>query len=99
MTLLLAMIIGLLLFVMGGFTVVGYMVYRMVSDHKWDDSNMTNAFRALAHVVVHPTDFGQMYYLTSMEIDALKNLGYDPYMPFWYINKDELSEVVKTRPR
>lgn len=70
----------------GIFILLGYMIWRMLSSSKWDDSNITNALRALSHVVAHPDDLGKMMYE-------------DGTYPFWYINKDEFSEVVKTRPK
>lgn len=51
----------------------------------WDDSNMTNLLRVLAHLATHPSDFKEMYYK-------------DGKKPFWYLDKDEFSEVVDTRP-
>lgn len=58
---------------------------RAKRDDSWDDSNMTNIYRVVAHLATHPSDFGRMQYEDG------KN-------PFWYINKDELSDVVNTRP-
>lgn len=55
------------------------------SDH-WDNSNLGNMFRVLIHLALHPEDFGKMEYP-------------DGTHPFWYINKDELAEIVKTRPK
>ena len=70
---------------------IGWLTFPLIiflrarrSDH-WDNSNMTNIFRILAHIATHPEDFGKMYYK-------------DGKRPFWYISKDELTEVVKTRP-
>jgi hypothetical protein len=51
----------------------------------WDDSNMMNMIRLLSHVIAHPGDFGKMSYDNGKK-------------PFWYINKDEFSDIVKTRP-
>ena len=51
----------------------------------WDNSNMTNILRVLAHLATHPNDFLQFQYSNGKK-------------PFWYLNKDEFSEVVKTRP-
>ena len=90
--------IALLLFISGAFALLGYMILRMLRSSSWDDSNMTNALRLIAHMVVHPNDFAKMYYLTTEEINLLSNNGHEPRSPFWYLNKDELSEVVKTRP-
>jgi hypothetical protein len=72
-------------FILGIFVLLAYMVKRMLSSSKWDDSNITNALRAISHLVAHPDDFGKMQYP-------------DGSFPFWYINKDEFSEIVKTRP-
>lgn len=47
----------------------------------WDDSNMMNIYRVVAYLAVNPEKFGEM---------KLK----DGSRPFWYINKDEFSEVV-----
>jgi len=58
---------------------------RARRDSRWDDSNITNMLRLLSHIVAHPSDFGKMQYE-------------DGSKPFWYINKDEFGEVVKTRP-
>jgi hypothetical protein len=88
-------------FLSGVFILLGYMLWRMMRNDGWDDSNITNALRLLSHVTLHPEDFAKMYYLsddqiirlltTATEGDALK-------APFWYVNKDELSEVVDSRP-
>ena len=51
----------------------------------WDDSNMTNILRVLSHLATHPDDFGKMQYE-------------DGSKPFWYLDKDEFTDVVKTRP-
>jgi hypothetical protein len=58
---------------------------RARRDDAWDDSNMSNIYRIVAHLATHPSDFGKMQYE-------------DGKKPFWYINKDELSDVVDTRP-
>ena len=58
---------------------------RARNDDAWDDSNMTNIIRLVSHIATHPSDFGLMMYK-------------DGTYPFWYINKDEFREVVKTRP-
>jgi len=51
----------------------------------WDNSNMANIFRVLAHLATHPDDFGKMKYSNGKR-------------PFWYINQDEITDVVDTRP-
>ena len=47
---------------------------------------MTNIIRLVAHIATHPSDFGLMKYD-------------DGTYPFWYINKDEFRDIVKTRPK
>ena len=73
-------------FVIGILVAYGYVIYRMMRSDGWDKSNITNAFRLLAHVSLHPEDFAKMRYP-------------DGNRPFWYVGKDELSEVVETRPK
>ena len=51
----------------------------------WDNSNMTNILRLLAHLATHPDDFLKFEYPNGKK-------------PFWYLNKDEFGEVVETRP-
>lgn len=69
----------------GAVSLLAYMCYRMMKNEGWDDSNITNALRLISHVTLHPEDFGKMSYPNGTR-------------PFWYVSKDELSEVVKTRP-
>lgn len=89
-------------FVTGVFALLGYMVWRMMQNEGWDDSNMTNALRLLSHVVLHPNDFRKMYYLTGVQIAQLRQLSTaqdEPIRPaFWYVTEDEFEGVVKTRP-
>jgi len=80
---------------------LGFILYRMMSNEGWDDSNITNAIRLLAHVTLHAEDFGKMYYIEWGEPEASWNDALDRAelkRPFWYVSKDELSEVVDTRP-
>ena len=88
-------------FMLGIFTLFGYMIYRCMKNMT-DKSNMTNAMRLLNHVVLHPQDFGKMYYLTSEQYGKLVILGIDPaedfQRPSWYEDQDEFEGVVKTRP-
>lgn len=58
---------------------------RARRDTHWDNSNMTNMYRLIAHVAAHPSDFAYMQYS-------------DGRKPFWYIKCDELSDVVNVRP-
>jgi hypothetical protein len=90
-------------FMAGAMFLLAYILHRMMGNSGWDDSNITNALRLLSHVTLHPEDFGKMYYLTSDQLNAilLSNTAYDnpPIRPFWYVSKDELSEVVDSRPQ
>ena len=79
-------------FLLGMMALLFYILWRMMRNDDWDDSNITNALRLLSHVALHPEDFGKMYY-PHESADGL--LG---ERPFWYVSKDELSEVVRTRP-
>lgn len=72
-------------FLAGVLALLGYILWRMMRSDGWDKSNATNAIRLLIHVVMHPEDFGKMQYP-------------DGKRPFWYVDKDELSEVVDARP-
>jgi hypothetical protein len=80
---------------------LGYMVHRMMKNKGWDDSNVINALRLIAHVVLHPEDFGKMFYINGPVKHMLAHYGKDEEIlqrPFWYVSKDELSEIVETRP-
>lgn len=96
------MISFLLGFFLGVFVLLGYMIRRMMQNEEWDDSNATNAIRLISHVVLHPEDFGKMYYIPQSAMKLLARFGYNPdrdlKRPFWYVDKDELSEVVDSRP-
>jgi hypothetical protein len=89
--------LGIGLFISGAVCLLLYMVIRMLRSKDWDDSNITNALRVISHVVAHPNDFSHMYYLTDTERKILSENGQVPKKPFWYIGKDEFSEVVRTR--
>lgn len=58
---------------------------RARKDGSWDDSNMTNIFRLVAHIATHPSDFPKMQYP-------------DGKKPFWYLTKDEITDIVNSRP-
>ena len=73
------------IYILGMFSLPLAIFIRARRDDSWDDSNMSNIFRIVAHLATHPSDFGKMQYE-------------DGKKPFWYINKDELSDVVDTRP-
>ena len=69
-----------------GVILVPVVIFLRARRVNWDDSNMTNILRVFAHLATHPDDFVQMQYP-------------DGKKPFWYLTKDEFSEVVKTRPK
>jgi hypothetical protein len=74
---------------------LSYLVTRCLRSDGWDKSNMTNALRLLSHVVLHPEDFAHMYYTVRSAGEYGRVVS---RKAFPYINQDELSEVVKTRP-
>ena len=81
-----------LILVAVGFFMLGILLFPLLvflrarRDSAWDDSNMTNIYRLIAHIATHPSDFTKMRYIGS---------GKDP---FHYIPKDEFADVVNTRP-
>lgn len=77
-------LVALLFWLLGVLSVFGYAFYRGRKS-TWDKSNIINAVRFFSHVVLHSEDFVRMQYE-------------DGSRPFWYLSKDEFSEVVKTRP-
>ena len=95
-------LVGLSCFVTGAVVLLGYILWRMMGNEAWDDSNITNALRLLSHVSLHPEDFARMYYLSDEQRRILETSStyQDPALkrPFWYVTQDELSEVVDTRP-
>lgn len=68
-----------------GILLLPLIIYFRACRSGWDDSNIFNVFRVLCHLALHPNDFTKMYYI-------------DDRQPFWYLTKDEFSEIVKTRP-
>jgi len=80
---LLLLILVVSVFIIGLISFPFLLFLRARRSKEWDDSNITNIFRVLAHIAVRPADFGRMKYSNGIR-------------PFWYISKDELSEVVKT---
>jgi len=79
-------VVVILSFILGIIACPFIIFLRARNDDAWDDSNMTNIIRLVAHIATHPSDFGRMKYD-------------DGTYPFWYINKDEFRDVVKTRPK
>lgn len=88
----------LLTFFAGVFVMLGYILFRMMRNDGWDDSNITNALRLLSHVTLHSEDFAKMFYLPSDIALELESRGFKLKRPFWYVTKDEFEGVVKTRP-
>lgn len=82
MSYVLLFILGLLL----GVILIPLIIYFRATHAGWDDSNIFNILRVIAHLALHPEDFAKMRYPDG------KN-------PFWYITKDEFSEVVDSRPQ
>jgi len=82
-------------FILGICALLAYMIHRMMKNKHWDDSNMTNALRLISHVTLHPHDFSKMWYMKWNDDHSHLIPG---KRPFWYVDKDELSEVVHTRP-
>ena len=79
------LLIALAFFLLGVLSFPFLLFLRARRDEAWNDSNMANMIRLVAHIATHPSDFGKM----SFE---------DGKKPFWYINKDEFSDVVNSRP-
>lgn len=79
-------IIVLLSFLFGFLASPAIVFIRAKRDSHWDDSNIFNMYRVFAHIALHPGDLGEVFY-----VDGRK--------PFWYINEDEFSEVVDSRPK
>lgn len=80
----------LLGFFLGVFTLLGYMIWRMLRSDGWDDSNILNALRVISHVTIHPEDLAVMWYLDPE--------GHPSRRPFDYISKDEFEDIVQSRP-
>lgn len=68
-----------------GVILLPLIIYFRASHSGWDDSNIFNVFRVIAHLALHPKDFTLMQYP-------------DGKKPFWYLTKDEFSEIVDSRP-
>lgn len=81
----LAIIGALAIYILGVLSAPLLIFLRARREDEWDNSNMTNIYRVVAHLASSPKDFGLMQYP-------------DGKKPFWYINKDEFSEVVNSKP-
>lgn len=78
------LIVALLAFLLGLLCCPLVIFLRARKCDQWDKSNMFNIYRVVAHLATHPDDFGKMYYDNGEK-------------PFWYINDDEFTDVVRTR--
>jgi hypothetical protein len=78
---LLATLIGILL---GLFMFPILLFIRARRDGSWDDSNLFNIYRVLFHLAIHPSDFAKFQFPSGKK-------------PFWYLSKDEFSDIVDSR--
>lgn len=78
------LIVALLAFLLGLLCCPLVIFLRARKCNQWDKSNMFNIYRVVAHLATHPDDFGKMYYDNGEK-------------PFWYIDDDEFTDVVRTR--
>ena len=61
-------------------------IFLRTKNTSLDDSNVFNIFHVLFHLTLHPDDFTtKIYYKCGSK-------------PFWYLTKDEFSEVLRIRP-
>ena len=93
------MVSFLLGFMLGVTVLLGYLVKRMLGSDGWDTSNITNALRLLSHVAMHPQDFHHMWYAIEVLNESGRKDRLAVRRAFPYLGQDELSEVVKTRPK
>nr|DAO87263.1 MAG TPA: Protocadherin-15, LHFPL tetraspan subfamily member, LHFPL5, protocadherin, tip link [Caudoviricetes sp.] len=77
-------VVALLAFILGLLCCPLVIFLRARKCDQWDKSNMFNIYRVVAHLATHPDDFGKMYYDNGEK-------------PFWYIDDDEFTDVVRTR--
>lgn len=77
-------VVALLAFILGLLCCPLVIFLRARKYDQWDKSNMFNIYRVVAHLATHPDDFGKMYYDNGEK-------------PFWYIDDDEFTDVVRTR--
>lgn len=81
-------VIGILLAIIG--ILIGLFLFpillflRARRDGSWDDSNLFNIYRVLFHLAVHPSDFSKFQFPSGKR-------------PFWYLSKDEFSDIVDSR--
>lgn len=78
-------VVGILLGIIVGILLVPTIIYLRGRNSGWDDSNIFGVFHVLCHLALHPDDFTKMQYP-------------DGKKPFWYLTKDEFSDILKNRP-
>lgn len=78
-------ILALILGIIIGILSVPVIIYLRARNSSWDDSNIFNIFHVICHLALHPEDFTKMKYE-------------DGSNPFWYLTKDEFSDILKVRP-
>jgi len=74
---------------------IGFAAYRALKSGPWDTSNVANWFRVFIHLALHSEDFFYMYYVTD---DCDGTVPRRARKVFWYLDKDETTDVVGTRP-
>lgn len=78
-------ILALILGIIVGILSVPVIIYLRARNSSWDDSNIFGVFHIICHLALHPKDFTKMKYE-------------DGSNPFWYLTKDEFSDILKVRP-
>lgn len=73
-----AAIIG---FILGLLLFPAILFVRARRSKAWDDSNIFNMYRVIAYLAIHPEKFGEL-------------TDENGHKPFWYISKDEFSDIV-----
>lgn len=83
------MISLILAWLAGVFSLLFYIVWRMLRSDGWDHSNILNALRVISHVAAHPEDLAKMWYVRKTPSGLLLE-----QRPFDYIDQDEFKGVV-----
>lgn len=78
-------ILALILGIIVGILSVPVIIYLRDRNSSWDGSNIFGVFHIICHLALHPKDFTKMKYE-------------DGSNPFWYLTKDEFSDILKVRP-
>lgn len=75
------LLVGILSFLLAILLFPALVFLRARRDDAWDDSNIFNMYRVIAYVTIHPSKLGELRTEDGM-------------YPFWYINKDEFSDII-----